>query len=86
MAEKSGEPVPPWVLKDMLALHLYACHLGGKAVHAMVKLAQEAGGDEFYKEVSDAVGALLSGEMIVFGGFSSAVRALAGWSIGGMCI
>ena len=86
MGKKSGKPVPKWVLDDMRALHLYACHLGGVAVHEMVTLAREAGSDEFYKEVSEAVGALLTREMIVFAGFSSAVRALASWSVGGMCI
>ena len=82
MAKNSGKPVPSYVLDDMRELHRYACSLGGEAVHEMVALAKH-GGDEFYQEVSDAVGALLSGERLAFDGFSSAARALAGWSVGG---
>ena len=82
IAERLGEDMPDWVEKDMLALHLYACRLGGVAVHEMVALAKK-GGDEFYEEASDALGALLSGERLAFDGFSSAARALAGWSLGG---
>ena len=66
----------------MAALHSHACKLGGEAVHEMVALAKQ-GGDEFYEEASDALGALLSGERLAFDGFSSAARALAGWSLGG---
>ena len=82
MAKNSGKPVPSYVLDDMRELHRYASRLGGEAVHEMVALAKH-GGDEFYQEVSDAVGALLSGEGLAFDGFSSAARALAGWSVGG---
>ena len=82
IAKQLGEDMPDWVEKDMLALHVYACHLGGIAVHEMVALAKE-GGDELYEEASDALGALLSGERLAFDGFSSAARALAGWSLGG---
>ena len=76
--------MPSWVKEDALALHLYACRLGGVAVHKMVKSVRELGDDEFYEEVAEAVGALLQGEMLIFNEYSSAARALAGWSVGGM--
>ena len=84
IAAKLGEAMPSWVKEDALALHLYACRLGGVAVHKMVKSVRELGDDEFYEEVAEAVGALLQGEMLIFNEYSSAARALAGWSVGGM--
>ena len=59
IAEKLGEELPPWVKEDTTALHLYACRLGGVAVHEKVERARAACGDGFYEEVAEAVGALL---------------------------
>ena len=41
------------------------------------------GGEDFVQEVEMAVGVLINGEMLVFNGFCSAARALAGMSVGG---
>ena len=84
IAAKLGEAMPAWVMTDILALHLYACRLGGVAVHKMVKSVRAIGDDAFYEEVAEAVGALLQGEMLVFAQYGSAARALAGWCVGGM--
>ena len=84
IAAKLGEAMPAWVKTDTLALHLYACRLGGVAVHKMVKSVRAIGDDAFYEEVAEAVGALLQGEMLVFAQYGSAARALAGWCVGGM--
>ena len=83
IAEQLGEKMPDWVEQDMLALHLYACRLGGVAVQEMVARAREEGGEDFVREVEMAVGALLNGDMLVFNSFCSAARALTGWSVGG---
>ena len=84
IAAKLGEAMPPWVKDDSLALHLYACRLGGVAVHKMVQSVRKLGDEEFYEEVAEAVGALLQGEVLIFNEYSSAARALASWSVGGM--
>ena len=84
IAEKLGEQLPAWVKEDILALHLYASRLSGVAVHKKVEIARAARGNGFYEEVAEAVGALLEGEMLIFAEYSSEVRALAGWSVGGM--
>ena len=84
IAEQLDEELPEWVTEDILALHLYASRLGGVAVHKKVKLARVAGGEGFYHEVAEAVGALLQGETLIFAEYRSEVRALAGWSVGGM--
>jgi hypothetical protein len=84
IAAKLGEAMPAWVKTDSLALLLYACRLGGVAVHKMVKSVRAIGDDAFYEEVAEAVGALLQGEMLVFAQYGSAARALAGWCVGGM--
>ena len=78
IAAKLGEQLPAWVKEDITALHRYASRLGGVAVHAKVKLAREAGGEGFYHEVAEAVGALLQGETLIFAEYRSEVRALAG--------
>ena len=72
IAAKLGEAMPAWVMTDILALHLYACRLGGVAVHKMVKSVRAIGDDAFYEEVAEAVGALLQGEMLVFAQYGSA--------------
>ena len=84
IAEKLGEELPPWVKEDTTALHRYACRLGGVAVHEKVERARAAGGDGFYEEVAEAVGAFLQGEMLIFAEYRDEVRALAGCSVGGM--
>ena len=81
------EALPAWVKEDITALRLSACRLGGKAVHEKVEAARAAcgdRGDRFYEEVAEAIGALLEGEMLIFAEYRAEVRALAGWSVGGM--